>query len=122
MSGSGTTRASRAELVLQAPAEDGNRLADAPERGGIRHRSEGPGEVLDLYEVGAHRSDSLEVLRDLVHRVVGRRGAAAPVEVLGEKDVLGHLHRVLKQAMDEDHVHADELSPSLDLLDCDLAT
>jgi CRP-like cAMP-binding protein len=121
VSGSGTTRASRAELVPQTPAEDGNGLADAPKRGGIRDRREGSGDVLDLRKVGAHGSDSLEVLRDLVYRVVGRRRAAAPVEVLGEKDVLGHLHRVLKQAMDEDHGHADELSPPLDLLDCDLA-
>ena len=81
----------------------------------------GPGEVLDLHKVGAHGSDSLEVLRDLMHRVLGRRRAAAPVEILGDEDVLGHLHRVLEQAMDEDHVDADELSPSLDLLDCHLA-
>jgi hypothetical protein len=81
----------------------------------------GPGEVLDLHTVGAHRSDSLEVLRDLMHQLVGRKHAAAPVELLGEENVLGHPHRVLEQAMDEDHVDADELSPSLDVLHCDLA-
>ena len=61
MSGSGTTWPPRAELVPQAPAEDANRPAEALEPGGIRHRIEGPGEVLDLQEVGAHGSDSLEV-------------------------------------------------------------
>src|SRR5919198_3046776 len=114
VSGAATSWASPAEHAPQAPTEDAKRPAEALEPGGIRHRSEGPGEVLDLHEVGAHGSDSLEVLRDLVHRVVGRRRAAAPTEVLGEKDVFGHRHRVLQQAMDKDHVHADELSPSLD--------
>jgi hypothetical protein len=78
----------------------------------------GPGEVLDLDEVGAHRSDALELLRDLMH-VVGRR-LPAPVEIFGEEHVLGRRHGVLEQAMDEDHVQADELSPPLDLLSRDL--
>lgn len=61
MNGSDRTWASQAEHVRQAPADDAKRLAEAPEPGGIRHRNEGAGEVIDLDEVGVHGSDSLEV-------------------------------------------------------------
>ena len=56
-----------------------------------------------------------------MHRVVGDGCAPASVEILGQKDVLGGLHGVLEQAMDEDHVHADEVPPSLDHLNRYLA-
>jgi len=39
------------------------------ERGEIRRRRERTREILDIHEVRANRSDSLEVLRDLVERL-----------------------------------------------------
>ena len=56
-----------------------------------------------------------------MHRVVGGGRAPASVEILGQKDVLRRLHGVLEQAMDEDHIQADEVPPSLDRLDRYLA-
>ena len=117
----GATRPSGPQHVGQAAAEDAKRLTEAPEPGGSGNRIEGPGEVADLHEVRLHGPDALEVLRDLMHRRARAGRATAAVGVLGEQDVLGRLHRVLEQAMDEDHVDADELSPALDLLGRDLA-
>ncbi|HMG28652.1 MAG TPA: hypothetical protein VK585_00850 [Jiangellaceae bacterium] len=111
---------SEAQHVWQAAREDANRLAEAPQRGGIRHRRERTDEVLDLHEVGANRSNPLEVLGDLVHGV-GQSGIAASIEILGEKHVFGDLHGALQQPMDEDDVDADQLSSALDLLSRDLS-
>ena len=50
----------------------------------------------------------------------GASRARAAVERLGEQDVLRHLHGVLEQAVDVDHVHADEVPAAPDRLDRDL--
>lgn len=44
-------------------------MAEAPEPGGIRWRRESTHEILDVDEVPANRSDSIEVLGDLVDRI-----------------------------------------------------
>ena len=62
MSGSGTTRAPQAQHVWQTAADEANRPAEASEPGGIRLRREWAREVLDIHEVRANGSDSLEVL------------------------------------------------------------
>ena len=75
---------------------------------------------LDVHEVRANGPDSLEILRDLVHGI-GQSGVTSPIELLGKKDVLGDLNRVLQQPMDEDDVDPDELAPLPDGLGGDLA-
>ena len=115
------TGASCAEHVRHAATQEANCPAEAPEPGGIGNRRAGPGNVLDLHEVRANGSDSLEIQGDLAHRMVGDGRATASIEILGQKDVFGRLHGVLEQAMDEDHVHADEIPSSLDGLGRNLA-
>src|SRR5205823_9206117 len=48
-------------------------------------------------------------------------GFTGSVELLGEKEVLGSLDRILQQPMDEDDVDPDELAPLPDRLRGDLA-
>ena len=117
---SGTTPAPQAQHVRQAAAGEASRPAEASEPGWIRRRRDWAREVLDVHVVRANGSDSLEVLRDLVHGIE-RRGASRPVELLREKDVLGDLNGVLQQPMDEDDVDPDEVAPLLDGLGGDLA-
>jgi len=97
---SGTTPAPQAQHVRQAAAGETSRPAEASEPGGIRRRRDWAREVLDVHVVRANGSDSLEVLRDLVHGIE-QRGVTRPVELLREKDVLGDLNGVLQQPMDE---------------------
>ena len=93
---------------------------EATEQGWIRRRRESDHEILDVDEVPANRPDSIELLRDLVDRI-GQRGITGSVELLGEKDVLGDLNRVLEQPVDVDDVDPDECLPLLDGLGRDLA-
>ena len=76
-------------------------------QGWIRRRRDPSHEILDVDEVPANRPDSIEVLGDLVDRV-GQCCVTGPVKLLGEKDVLGDLNRVLEQPVDVDDVDPDE--------------
>lgn len=120
MNGRRLTSTSQAEHVRQAAAEDAYGPAEASQPGRLRRRRKWAGKILDLHEVRANGSDPLELLRDLVHRV-GQSGIAGTVELLGQKNVFGDLHRVLQEPVDEDHVDPDQFSPFLDGLRRDLA-
>jgi hypothetical protein len=52
---------------------------------------------------------------------IGQSGVTSPVELLGEKDVLGDVNRILQQPMDEDDLDPDERASLLDDLGGDLA-
>src|SRR6478735_9403358 len=105
--------------VWEAPADHGEGATDAAGPRWIRKRRERRGYLGDVNEEGLHSSDALEVLRDLVHRKVGGDGATAAEELVGDEDVLRHLDGVLEQAVDVDHIHADELLSALDGLASD---
>ena len=52
---------------------------------------------------------------------IGQSPFTGAVELLGEKEVLRSLDRILQQPMDEDHVDPDELAPLPNRLRRDLA-
>ena len=110
----------QAEHVRQPTPEHARRCGEPAAERGIRELGQRAGERLDLHEVAAGSTDAFEVLLDLVHRL-GERRRVAPVELLGDEDVLGHGDRVLQHPVDVDDVDADELAPALDLLRRDVA-
>ena len=112
-----TVRVER-EDVRESPADHAEGATDAPGPRRIRKRR---GHVLDVHVEVLHPSDALEVMLDLVHRQLGEGGATVAEELVGDQDVLRHLDGVLEQAVDVDHVHADELLPALDRLGGDVA-